>query len=480
VTVSGGDGAKLARLARSEARVRPDDALDSSPYQSYLYAYPHKTAYRRIEPAIPLGPLWAGERRDALFLYVHVPFCEQRCGFCNLFTQPVPDGDRVEAYLATLERQAAVVRRALDEGGAFAIARAAIGGGTPTLLDAHELERVLGVMRRTGYARAPMSVETSPETALPDRLAVVVGGGADRISIGVQSFVDDECRAVNRPQRAADVHRALRAIRDAGPAVLNIDLMYGLPGQTEATWRASLEAALAYAPEELYLYPLYVRPLTTLGRKAARAGAAPQAPADAEQDRRRLALYEQGRDLLRAAGYQQVSMRMFRRAPAGGATAAAAAAGVAAGPVYCCQDDGMIGLGVGARSYTRGVHYSSEWAVGARGVREIIDRWIATPDAGFAVADYGFVLDDEEQRRRWLILSLLSAEGVDLAAYRRRFTRDASVDFPELAELTTRRLAASADGALQLTPAGLARADAIGPWLGSAAVRRRMTEYELA
>jgi coproporphyrinogen III oxidase-like Fe-S oxidoreductase len=463
--------------------------LDGSRYQSYLYAYPHKTAYRRIEPAIPLGPLWAGEARDALFLYVHVPFCEQRCGFCNLFTQPVPEADRVEAYLATLARQAAVVRRALDEGGAFAIARAAIGGGTPTLLSAGQLERVLDAMRRLGYARAPMSVETSPETALPDRLAALVGGGADRISIGVQSFLDEECRAVNRPQRAADVHRALRAIRDAGPAALNVDLMYGLPGQTEATWRASLEAALAYRPEELYLYPLYVRPLTTLGRKAARAATSPAgaalpslaapAAADAAEHDRRIALYEQGRELLRAAGYRQISMRMFRLDPAA-ADAAGAPRGAEAGPVYCCQDDGMIGLGCGARSYTRGVHYSSEWAVGARSVREIIDRWIARPDAAFAVADHGFVLDETEQRRRWLILSLLGGEGLDRAAYRRRFARDAAADFPELAELVARGLAADSGDALRLTPAGLARADAIGPWLASAEVRRRMAEYELA
>lgn len=440
--------------------------LEGSRYRAYLYAYPHKTAYRRIEPAIPLGPLWAAERRDALFLYVHVPFCEQRCGFCNLFTQPVPEAERVDAYLATLARQAAMVRRALDEGGAFAIARGAIGGGTPTLLDAGQLERVLGAMRRIGYARAPMSIETSPETALPDRLAVAVGGGADRISIGVQSFSEAECRAVNRPQRVADVHRALRAIRDAGPAVLNVDLMYGLPGQTEATWRASLEAALAYRPEELYLYPLYVRPLTTLGRKARSAEGG--GGIDGEHERRRIALYEQGRDLLGGAGYRQISMRMFRRADS-----------AAVGPVYCCQDDGMIGLGCGARSYTRGVHYSSEWAVGARGVREIIDRWIARPDGAFAVADYGFVLDRDEQRRRWLILSLLADEGLDHEAYRRRFGSDAAADFPELGELVARGLAGHADGALRLTPEGLARADAIGPWLGSAVARRRMAEYEL-
>jgi oxygen-independent coproporphyrinogen-3 oxidase len=124
------------------------------------------------------------------------------------------------------------MRRALDEGGAFQFARAAIGGGTPTLLAPAQLEHLFGLVRAIG-ARAgiPMSVETSPETALPDRLAVVVGGGADRISIGVQSFIESECKAVNRPQQPGEVHRALRAIRDAGPATLNVDLMYGSRGR---------------------------------------------------------------------------------------------------------------------------------------------------------------------------------------------------------------------------------------------------------
>ena len=117
-----------------------DEALAATRYQSYVYAYPHKTAYRRIEPGEPLGPLWAGERRDALFAYFHIPFCEHRCGFCNLFTRLVPPEELVAAYLSTLARQATVVRRALDEGGAFRFARAAIGGGTPTLLSAAQLE----------------------------------------------------------------------------------------------------------------------------------------------------------------------------------------------------------------------------------------------------------------------------------------------------------------------------------------------------
>lgn len=423
-------------------------------FQAYVYAYPHKTAYRPLAP-VPLGPLWASEPRESLFLYVHVPFCEQRCGFCNLFTRPVPPTDLVARYVATLERQAAVTRRFLDEGGAFRVTRAAIGGGTPTYLDAAQLERVLALMHVAGYAGAPMSVETSPETALPDRLAVLVGGGADRISIGVQSFVAAECRAVNRPQDPAVVHRALAAIRAARPATLNIDLMYGLPDQTEGTWRHTLGETLAYAPEELYLYPLYVRPLTTLGKKGVPA-----------EDAHRVDLYEQARATLLAAGYTQVSLRMFRRGSVGGTA-------------YCCQDDGMIGLGCGARSYTRALHYSTEWAVGARGVRDIIDRWVERDDAAFAAADYGIALSPDEQRRRWLILSLLSDAGLDLEAYRARFAAEADAHFPQLAELEARGYATRAR-TLALTPEGLARADAIGPWLFSADVRTRMQEYALA
>src|SRR5205085_9234220 len=96
------------------------------------YAYPHKTAYRPFEPPLPLGDLWAGEERDALFLYLHVPFCEMRCGFCNLFTTANPGDDLEAAYLAALDEEADRVGAGL---GPAAFARVAIGGGTPTYLE---------------------------------------------------------------------------------------------------------------------------------------------------------------------------------------------------------------------------------------------------------------------------------------------------------------------------------------------------------
>jgi oxygen-independent coproporphyrinogen-3 oxidase len=448
-----------------------DDALSSaeeggftdlagSPYQGYLYAYPHKTAYRRLDPRPSLADVWAGERTDALLLYLHLPFCEMRCGFCNLFTRANPPAEQVRAYLAQLRRQAGVVRAALPGGARFA--GIAIGGGTPTYLTAGELLELFGAVRDLGVpAAAPLSVETSPATATSDRLAVLAAHGTTRVSIGVQSFLDREAHAAGRPQRRSDVESALAAIRASGIGVLNLDLIYGIDGQTASTWAESLRAALAWAPEELYLYPLYLRPLTGLGRRAPRG-------ADAEWDAQRAALYRRGRDTLRAAGYVQLSMRHFRRRDA-----------PAAASDHCCQDDGMVGLGCGARSYTSGLHYSFDYAVGAPGVRAIIEDYLRRPAGDFARAEVGFALDGDEQRRRWLVKSLLRAEGVDAAAYADRFATAVADDFPQLSRLADRGWLCDRDGRLGLTDDGLAHSDAIGPWLVSGPVHAAMAGYGL-
>jgi oxygen-independent coproporphyrinogen-3 oxidase len=138
----------------------------------------------------------------------------------------------------------------------------------------------------------------------------------------------------------------------------------------------------------------------------------------------------------------------------------------------------MVGLGCGARSYTSATHYASEYAVGARGVREILDAWVARPDDAFGVADYGVHLGHEDQRRRFAALALL-AEGIDLDAYRRRFGADVMADLPELGDLEPLGLATRGEDRLALTAAGLERSDAIGPWLCSDRVRALMQDYTL-
>lgn len=429
------------------------------PYEAYVYAYPHKTAYRPLTPKPLLSDVWRGEDRDALSFYTHVPFCDVRCGFCNLFTRTGAPGSLTEAYLDALERQAVAVRAALDESGPEPrFANAAIGGGTPTYLNPDELGRLFDIAEKVmgvELGTVPLSVEASPATATPDRLAVLAERGTTRLSVGVQSFDDVEARSAVRPQKAADVVAALDAVREAGIPILNVDLIYGIDGQTRDSWRASLKTALRWKPEELYLYPLYVRPLTGLGRL--------NLSRDAEWDALRLDLYRVGRDFLVENGYEQVSMRMFRRLDA---------PDIEGGEDYACQTDGMIGLGCGARSYTSSLHYSFDYAVSASEVRGIIDQYVATTD--FSHAEVGYRLDEGERARRVLIQSLLQVEGLESSADVERFG-------VELETLRVRGFLTpeAQDGRVRLSAEGLAWSDSVGPMFFSEPVRAAMRAYEL-
>jgi len=433
--------------------------LETPRFDGYTYSYPHKHAYRPLQTPLRLRDVWADEPKNALFLYVHIPYCGQRCGFCNLFTLSKPDAGAPKAYLNALERQVRVVREGLGDA---AFARIAIGGGTPTYLDPTQLQRLFGLLDQELGARPsslPTSVETSPETATLERLQVLRDVGVNRISMGVQSFSEAENRALGRAQSADEVRAAIATMRRVGFPTVNLDFIYGGRGQTDASWLESLNVAADLAIEELFLYPLYVRALTGLGRSSK------------AWDDERLRRYTLGRDLLLSRGYRQLSMRMFRRHDHQAIAPDA--------PVYRCTADGMVGLGAGARSYTSDLHYSSEYAVGRSGVKAILEDFLGRSDDAFATIDYGFRLDADEKRRRTAILGLLSDEGLDGDAYMARFGARPQAHFPQLESLLDHDLAKVDDVRWRLTPAGITRSDVIGPWLYSAGVRSLIQEYEL-
>ncbi len=437
------------------AEVHP--ALRGGRYQGYVYAYPHKTAYRRLDPPRPLRQVWADEPDSGLFLYIHVPFCTMRCGFCNLFTTPNPKAGMVALYLDALRQQAQTVRTVLADP---CFARCAIGGGTPTFLDDQQLDALLDVAERimdVDLHAIPTGIEASPDTLTASKVALLKARGISRVSLGIQSFRESEAAASGRPQSRHQVDAALELLAEAGFPTVNLDLIYGLPGQTVQTWLYSVRQALAFGPQELYLYPLYVRPLTGLGR-------ARQRPSDGDI---RPACYRAARDLLLTAGYEQVSMRMFRRPGPS-----------SEGPAYCCQEDGMVGLGCGARSYTRSLHYALDYAVAPKGIRAILAEYLARREAEFAVADLGFALDADEQRRRYLLQSILNVEGLDASRYAARFGSEAADDFPELRIFADLGLLEQQDQSWRPTAAGLEWSDAIGPWFFSERVRALMAEYE--
>ncbi len=448
---------------------RAADAQPETPYEQYVYAYPHQKAYRLLEDGPLLSELWSRERLDALSLYVHVPFCEMRCGFCNLFTRTGAPEEVTNAFLATLERQARVTREALEaKGDPIRFTLAAFGGGTPTYLTARELstlcdiaENVMGADLRA----ASWSVETSPQTATADRVSVLAERGATRLSIGVQSFIDEEARAAVRPQKRAEVESALARLKEAKFPILNIDLIYGIDGQTERTFQVSLDAALAWEPEEVYLYPLYVRPLTGLSTR--------HATTLQDWNDQRLRLYRHGRDHLLSAGYEQTSMRVFRRI---GTAAADDTDG--SGISEYNQQAGMVGLGVGARSFTTDLHYTTDYAVAVPEVRRIIDDYIATPTERFRSAQWAFPMDGSERRRMYVLQHLLEAGGLRPTAYEKLFGTRFEDDFgPQLTTLRERHWLRERNGASALTPDGMAWADAVGPMFFSEHVKHNMSTY---
>ncbi|MDF2937132.1 MAG: Coproporphyrinogen dehydrogenase [Paenibacillaceae bacterium] len=441
------------------AIARWKDEVRAEPYRSYLYSYPHKTAYRTLTPELPLAGLWEQETAESFFLYMHIPFCGARCGFCNLFTLPDKQPELHRQYVDALERQA---RQWAPFVSHRPFARFAIGGGTPTLLEPKLLDRLFGIAEEVMGLKpeqASISVEASPDTVTPERLDILRERRVDRISMGVQSFVEAESAAVYRPQKPLEVERALDKLKHYNFPVLNLDLIYGLPGQTVQSWLYSLERALTFQPEEIFLYPLYTREHTILK------------PGDRRPDGMdlRISCYTAARDRLLAEGYVQSSMRRFAKATV--------QSGKSVLP-YGCQEEGLVGLGCGARSYTRGVHYATRYAVSRVASERIIRDYI---DAGsYEAADYGFVLDDREERRRYILKAILHQEGLTLSAYWERFGSSALEDCPELRVLLKAEWADLSEGVLRLTAEGLAHSDAIGDGLISPEVRERMEGFVFA
>jgi oxygen-independent coproporphyrinogen-3 oxidase len=433
--------------------------LDECAYPGYVYGYPHKKAYRPLPRPLPLAEVWAEEDRRHLFCYVHVPFCNQRCSFCNLFTY-VPGASPSREYLDALHREADAYARALDP---FRFTRLYIGGGTPTYLDAGELGRLVRLLREALGVDPHTThgcIETSPETVDAEKVAVLREAGFQRVSLGVQSFVAEELRQVNRRFDFPLHRQAIDLIGRAGFSHFNVDLIYGLPGQTPASWRYSLEQAIDSPATSLFLYPLYVRPLTGLAVR--------QRPLDAPTPRQMAALYDAAVERLARAGFRQLTMRQFRRDRGPDETDSE----------YRCQEHGMVGLGAGARSYTAGLHYSTPWRMVAANIRAVIEDHQRRMRAGDTSVAHGFVLDEDERRRRFVIQSLLY-DGLDRKAFQSTFHDDARVVFAEAWDALLAEECVRDDGArLRLTPRGVRHADVVGQLFFSARVNELIEAYE--
>lgn len=227
-------------------------------------------------------------------VYVHVPFCAHRCGYCDFATYD-DKHDWIPRYVAALRDE--IAHAGGDDREVTSIF---IGGGTPTILPADDLAGIVDLLRATFDVAddAEVTVECNPETASVGLFERLVGSGVNRVSMGAQSFAPSVLETLERQHTPERPLAAVREARLGGIAQVSLDLIYGTPGETDAHWRRSLDRAVAAGVDHVSAYALTIHDNTPFGRRV-REGTLPRPDEDVQADR-----FDVARDVLGRAGFE--------------------------------------------------------------------------------------------------------------------------------------------------------------------------------
>lgn len=346
-------------------------------------------------------------------IYVHVPFCLQRCAYCDFNTYSGLLALRVD-YVEALRRE---LRARAARYPQIAATTFYFGGGTPSLLPLEMVRALIDDARQhLALSRdAEITLEANPGTVDVASLAALHEAGVNRLSLGVQSADDEELRLLGRIHTWQEAVNAVTAARQAGFDNLSLDLMYGLPEQTLARWQATLERVLALQPEHLSLYALTLEPETPLAR-AIEMGEVPSPDTDLAAD-----MYEWASEALCAAGFWQYEISNWARGrhpaaqvwdrPPGGRTEGIGPWVSRHNLVYWRMQP-WLGLGAGAYSWLEGRRWSNILHPVAYIEASQTGQWLPV-DAE--------VIPPALERAETLMMGLRLAEGVGEADFRARF-----------------------------------------------------------
>lgn len=327
-----------------------------------------------------------------LGLYLHIPFCQAICSYCN-FNRGLFDAALKTRYVAALEQEIRrEPRRAADT--------IFFGGGTPSLLEPPEIGALIRACRDTFDMSddAEITLETNPETATAERLAAFRDAGVNRLSFGVQSFDDDELKRLGRIHSASRAVEAISAAQRTGFASVSFDLMLWLPAQTRESWRRTVDQALTLAPDHLSLYLLELYPNAPLKEEMARAGWS-QTPDDDAAD-----MYLEALSALDAAGLEQYEISNVARP-----------GHRSRHNVKYWQAGEWLGFGCGAHSTAGGRRWKNVSAT-----IEYVER----VEAGAGVAVDVQDLSPQARLEEALFTGLRLTEGIHRAAFSERFGVD--------------------------------------------------------
>jgi putative oxygen-independent coproporphyrinogen III oxidase len=353
-------------------------------------------------PAAALATL--GERR--LGVYVHVPFCRVRCGYCDFNTYTATElggGASQASYADTAIREVDLLADVL--AGAPRVETVFFGGGTPTLLPSGDLVRMLGAVRdRFGLVGdAEVTTEANPDSVSPESLAELRTGGFTRVSFGMQSAVPSVLAVLDRTHDPERVPQAVAWAREAGFDQISLDLIYGTPGESIGDWRRSLDAALACEPDHVSAYSLIVEEGTALARQV-RSGVLPLPDEDDLADKYLLA-----DELLGAHGFGWYEVSNWAREDR---------ARCRHNELYWTSQN-WLGIGPGAHAHVGGVRW---WNV------KHPTAYAARLAEGASPAHAREVLDEETRRTERVLLETRLSEGLPLELVADRSRVESVVD----------------------------------------------------
>ncbi|MHB1650993.1 MAG: radical SAM family heme chaperone HemW [Desulfitobacteriaceae bacterium] len=367
-----------------------------------------------------------------LGLYVHVPFCQYKCDYCAFYSIPLKETTSsrltpplVQTYLQGMKDEITQRQKDAPQG----VSSLFIGGGTPTVLTPTRLEYLLRILHE-GFGMSDgmeKTVESNPGTLSSEKLAVLQRYGINRISLGAQSFSDAILARIGRIHRSAEIREAVSLIRASGCQNLNLDLMFGLPGQTLKVWQESVVEALSLSPEHISLYALSLEEGTPLARRYSGEWKSLGLPArgpDPEEstlevlpdDDLQADMYEWAVERLKASGYTHYEVSNF------------------ALPGRECQHNlaiwrgrEYVGLGPGAVSCINGTRWKNSENVLK------YEKLLGNGEYPSAAEDTERLSSRQLMAER-MVLGLRLQEGVNIIAFREDFGVDMRDIYPEVLE----------------------------------------------
>lgn len=362
---------------------------------------------------------------DKLGIYIHIPFCRSKCDYCDFYSLAGRD-DRMDQYQKALLSH---IKETAPLAQDFPVDTIYIGGGTPSYYGAKRLKELLSVIRKLYKVEkdAEVTVECNPDSVDVKSLKILRKAGVNRLSMGMQSANACELERINRIHTPQQVNEAATAARKAGFTNLSLDLIYGLPGQTMDSWKATVEHALSLIPQHLSCYGLKVEEGTPLAARVAQGEVLPDDDQQAD-----LYLWTVGR--LERAGYPQYEISNFAK------------------PGFASRHNlrywltqPYIGFGPGAHSDFGGRRYSF--------VRDL-DAYIQGVLQGGDIIDESEIIPKRERCGEYLMLRLRTVQGINEQEYRSTYFMDFAPLQARLEQFRAQGWAEQTDGRWHFTPKG--------------------------